>query len=41
VVQQHPVTGAYRGSHVAQRSVAYAARGELLDEGIEQFATPR
>ena len=40
VVQQHSVAGADRGGHVAQRAVADAARGELLDECVQQLPAP-
>ena len=35
VVQQHSMAGADRVGHVAQRSVADAAGGELFDERVE------
>ena len=35
VVQQHSVAGADRGSDLAQRPVADAARGEFLDQRVE------
>ena len=35
VVQQHSMAGADRGGDVAQRAVADAARGELLDQRVE------
>jgi hypothetical protein len=34
------MAGADGGSHLAQRSIADAARGEFLDQGIEQFPAP-
>jgi hypothetical protein len=40
VVQQHSMACTDRGGHLAQRSVADAARGELLDQCIEQLAAP-
>ena len=40
VVQQHSVAGADGGSDLAQRPIADAARGELLDQRIEQLLAP-
>jgi hypothetical protein len=34
------MTGADRGGHVAQRSVADAVRGELLDQCVEEPVAP-
>jgi hypothetical protein len=35
VVQQHSVAGSDRCGNVTQRPVAYAARGELVDQLVE------
>ena len=39
VVDQHPVAGAHSGGDVAQRAVAQALAGEVVDDGSQQVLT--